>query len=430
VNKRIWMLFSLLFVGVISMNIKTCAAEITETTTEITTETTTEAIQDILPPGNISVEIDNKGYIQLQWDAVLGADKYVIYRRVDHEELTAEYATSKKLKFKDKKVDKGHVYYYSIKAVNATSESAISKEVYKFVEVDKPQVTGTFTKKKKIKLTWDVVPAADEYVVYKQFSSGDYIEVDKTKKNSYKDSYVKSGEYYKYKVAYRIKLNNGKTIEKKSKVCSVYSNLIDPKKKMVALTFDDGPGRYTQEIVDCLKENDARATFYVLGCNINGYKKAMKNAHKIGCEIGNHSYNHKILSTISADDVKTQMKDTDAKIEKVIGEKAVTMRPPGGGVNKTVQEVVGKPVILWSIDTLDWKHRNTQKTISSVMNNVKDGDIILMHDIHEPTKRAALYLIPALKKQGYQLVTVSELAEYRGYKLKKGSIYHSLRKKK
>lgn len=425
-NKRIWMLLAFIFVGVLSMNIKVCATQITDATTE----TSTEVIQEVLPPSNILIEINDKGHIQLQWDQVPGADHYVIYRRIDHEELAAEYTTTEKLKFKDKKVDKGHIYYYSIKAVRLEKESAISGEVYKFIQVDKPQITGTFTRKKKVKLTWDAVPAADEYVIYKQFSSGDYIEVDKTKKTSYTDSYVKSGEYYKYKVAYRIKLNNGKTIEKKSKVCSVYSNLIDPKKKMVALTFDDGPGRYTQEIVDCLKDNDARATFYVLGCNIGGYKKAMKNAHKIGCEIGNHSYDHKILSRISAKDVKKQIKDTDAKIEAVIGEKAVTMRPPGGGVDQTVQDSVGKPVILWSIDTLDWKHRNTQKTISAVMDNVKDGDIILMHDIHEPTKRAALYLIPALKKQGYQLVTVSELAEYRGYKLKKGSIYHSLRKKK
>ena len=199
---------------------------------------------------------------------------------------------------------------------------------------------------------------------------------------------------------------------------------------MVALTFDDGPGKYTQEIVNCLEENDARATFFVLGCNVNNYKNAVKNADKIGCEIANHSYDHTILTRLSAQQVKKQMKDTDEKIKKITGSSTTLMRCPGGGVNKTVQNAVGKPVILWSIDTLDWKTRNTDKTISAVMNHVKDGDIVLMHDIHEPTKRAALYLIPQLKKEGYQLVTVSELAKYRGYKLKKGNIYYSLRKKK
>ena len=137
-----------------------------------------------------------------------------------------------------------------------------------------------------------------------------------------------------------------------------------------------------------------------------------------------------MLYNLSADGVAKEMADTDAKIKKVTGATTATMRCPGGGVNSTVQNSVGKPIILWSIDTLDWKTRNTDKTISAVMNNVKDGDIVLMHDIHEPTKRAALYIIPELKKKGYQLVTVSELAEYRGYKLKSGSIYHNLRKKK
>ncbi|MCR5700646.1 MAG: polysaccharide deacetylase family protein [Lachnospiraceae bacterium] len=430
-NRRFLTFAFVVMMGIASIGNSARATEMTDSTnTQTQTETTTEVLQSVTTPTEVKIELDDKGFIQVSWSKVDTADKYVIYRRVDHEELAAEYMTVNKPTIKDKKVEKGHIYYYAVKAVGVGGESSVSAEVYKFVAPDKPTITGTYTKKKKIKLSWEVVPAADEYVVYKQFSSGEYIEVGNTKKNSYKDSYVKRGEYYKYKVGYKINLANGKTIEKKSKACSVYTNLIDPKKKMVALTFDDGPGRYTQEIVDCLKENDARATFYVLGCNIDGYKKALKNADKIGCEIGNHSYDHKILSTVSSDEVKRQMKNTDAKIKKITGSNAVTMRCPGGGVNKTVQGAVGKPIILWSIDTLDWKHRNTQKTISSVMDNVKDGDIVLMHDIHEPTKRAALYLIPALKKQGYQLVTVSELAEYRGYNLKKGSIYHSLRKKK
>ena len=87
-------------------------------------------------------------------------------------------------------------------------------------------------------------------------------------------------------------------------------------------------------------------------------------------------------------------------------------------------------MILWSIDTLDWKTRDTKKTIDAVMKNVKDGDIVLMHDIHEPTKDAALQIIPKLKKQGYQLVTVSELAKYRGYNLEKGVSYRTMYKKK
>ena len=308
--------------------------------------------------------------------------------------------------------------------------SARSEAASCFIEPDEFNVNAVYTKKKKEKLTWNNVPAASSYIVYKQNAGGGYVKLSETDKTSYSDAKVKKSTRYKYKVSYIVKLPDGEVLENTGKEVSVFTNVVDPDKKMVALTFDDGPGKYTQEIVDCLKKNDARATFFVLGCNVNSYKSAVKNANKIGCEIANHSYDHTILTRLSAEQVKKQMKDTDAKIKKITGSKTTLMRCPGGGVNKTVQVAVGKPIILWSIDTLDWKTRNTDKTISAVMNNVKDGDIVLMHDIHEPTKRAALYLIPQLKKKGYQLVTVSELAKYRGYKLKKGTIYHSLRKKK
>lgn len=205
---------------------------------------------------------------------------------------------------------------------------------------------------------------------------------------------------------------------------------VHPKKKMVALTFDDGPGEYTKEIVDCLDKYNSRATLFVLGCNVDRYKDVLKAADKIGCEIGNHSYDHSNLTKLSKKEIKEQMKKTDKKVKKVIGKKTTLMRTPGGATNRNVLDAVGKPVILWSIDTLDWKTRDRDKTVKTVMDNVKDGDIILMHDIHEPSKEAALILIKKLNQKGYQLVTVSELAKYRDNKLKKGTIYHSLRRKK
>lgn len=216
--------------------------------------------------------------------------------------------------------------------------------------------------------------------------------------------------------------SNGEKKEKKYK--------INPKKKMVALTFDDGPGRYTKEIVNCLKKNNGRATFFVLGCNVNKYPKVVKAADKIGCEIANHSYNHSNLAKLSGREIKKQMKDTDKRIKKITGKKTAICRTPGGSISDTVKESIGKPVILWSIDTLDWKTRDRDKTVNCVMKNVKDGDIVLMHDIHEPSKEAALILIEKLKKKGYQLVTVSELAEYRGYDMEKGGVYRSFPKKK
>lgn len=388
----------------------------------------------LLPPQNIN-NANKKGNPKIKWDKVNGAKKYRIYRRANAGNYNKssgfkKLAETKKLSYTDKTVKAGNLYeYYVVAMDDEANTSEPSEKIYKYYNAESFEIQSAFTKTKKIKLSWEKVPAAKKYIIYKKNSSGKYKKLAETTKAYYSDGKVKKGKTYKYKVAYVYNLPDGKTHEKKSSVYTIYASNIDPNKKMVAITFDDGPGRYTQEIVDCLKKNDARATFYVLGCNVDNYKSAVKNAHKIGCEIGNHSYDHTILTTISADAVAKQMSDTDAKIKNVIGSKAKTMRAPGGGVSKTVQGAVGKPIILWSIDTLDWKTRNTEKTVSAVMNNVKDGDIVLMHDIHEPTKRAALRIIPALKKKGYQLVTVSELAKYRGYTLSNGTIYHSLRKK-
>lgn len=104
---------------------------------------------------------------------------------------------------------------------------------------------------------------------------------------------------------------------------------------------------------------------------MDSYRDSVKYAYKAGCEIGSHSYNHSDLAKLSAKDVKAQMSDTDKKIKKATGKKATLMRPPYGSVGKTVSANVGKPMILWSIDTLDWKTRNTQKTVDAVMKNVR-----------------------------------------------------------
>jgi peptidoglycan/xylan/chitin deacetylase (PgdA/CDA1 family) len=310
-----------------------------------------------------------------------------------------------------------------------TTEETTEKKNVTYKKPGKPKVTGQYTKK-KIKLTWKKVKKADIYYVYRKNKKGKYEKIGSTTKLTYSDKNVKKNTYYSYKVVAAYTVDN-KTIKGAySAVCKVFANSVDPKKKMVALTFDDGPGPYTKEIVKCLKKNNARATFFVVGTNVDSYKSAVKAAYKIGCQIGNHSWDHSNLANLSAAGIKSQMQKTDKKVKKIIGENTTIMRAPYGSVSSTVKSSVNKPIILWSIDTLDWKTRSKSKTISAVMNNVKDGDIVLMHDIHKPTKEAALSIIPQLCKKGYQLVTVSELAKYRGYKLKKGSVYHNLYKKK
>lgn len=198
---------------------------------------------------------------------------------------------------------------------------------------------------------------------------------------------------------------------------------VDPAKPMVALTFDDGPGKRTEEILDTLEEYNAHATFFMLGQKVSSFKSVVKKMKKIGCELGSHSYDHTNLVKLDGEGVKKQMSDTDNKVKDAAGSGVTVMRPPYGAINETVRENVGFPMILWNIDTLDWKTRNAQKTIDTVMDNVGDGDIILLHDIHTESVDATLELIPKLEEAGYQLVTVSELAAAKGVELKDGGKY-------
>jgi len=206
---------------------------------------------------------------------------------------------------------------------------------------------------------------------------------------------------------------------------------VDPEKPMVALTFDDGPsGKYGNRILDALEKHGARASFFVLGELIDGNSANLKRACDIGCEIGNHSYDHPNLTKLSADDVKSQINRTNELIKNATGRPATLVRTPGGAVNATVKSAVGAPIISWSLDTVDWKSRNTDAVVKIVLDNVRDGDIILMHEIYKTSAEAAEIIIPELIKRGYQLVTVSELMEARGVELQSGKVYFSAYPKK
>lgn len=207
----------------------------------------------------------------------------------------------------------------------------------------------------------------------------------------------------------------------------VLTRKIDKNKKMVALTYDDGPSIYTPRVLKTLKENNAVATFFVVGNRVPTYSDTVKKAHDMGCEIGNHTYEHKNLTRVSEAEVKRQITKTNRNVKKVTGQAPVIVRPTGGATNANVKQWVGMPSIIWSIDTLDWKTRNAGSTKKAVLDHVKDGDIVLMHDLYSATASASETIIPELVKRGYQLVTVSELAECRGG-MKETGAYYSFRK--
>ena len=147
----------------------------------------------------------------------------------------------------------------------------------------------------------------------------------------------------------------------------------------------------------------------------------------MGCQIGNHSYSHTFYSGLTAKEIRQQIKKCNAAIEKAVGEAPVITRTPGGNASDAVKKAVGMPVILWNVDTQDWKTRNAESVYREVMRHAKDGNIVLMHDLYASTAEASKRFIPKLVEQGFQLVTVEEMALLKGTKLKAGQVYFSFR---
>ncbi len=203
----------------------------------------------------------------------------------------------------------------------------------------------------------------------------------------------------------------------------IIKRVIDPEQPMVALTFDDGPGKFTDRLLDCLEQNNSVATFFTLGYLDEAYPDVIKREAELGCEVSNHTWEHTNLTAVSAETAASVVKKTSDKVEEITGKPTPTYRPCYGSYNSDVLAAIDLPAIMWSIDTLDWKTRNADSTYNKIMSDVYDGAIILMHDIHEPTVEAAVRVIPDLIKEGYQLVTVQELLEYKRGGMENGKVY-------
>ena len=212
----------------------------------------------------------------------------------------------------------------------------------------------------------------------------------------------------------------------------ILDRVIDPRKPMVAITYDDGPGGDSEErILDCLEEHDCVATFFYQGYRIKKYGYNAVRAREIGCEIGNHSWDHPLFSSLTKKEMKSQLSKTNKKIQDKTGVTPQLFRPPYGDYNKTVSSAAkskGMSEVLWTLDTRDWESRNYKKIFKSVKKSKKlDGKIILMHSIYMDTAKATEKIIPWLEEQGYQTVTVSELIKYKtGKTLQPGKVYRTL----
>ena len=202
--------------------------------------------------------------------------------------------------------------------------------------------------------------------------------------------------------------------------------------KYIALTFDDGPtggmdGR-TAHLLDGLKERGAHATFFICGYRVKDFHQVIKRYLPEGHEVGNHTMDHIRLDRQS-DGGLDQVRSNADLIESYIGARPTVMRPVGGAHNAATREAMkqlGMPIILWDLDTLDWKIRDAQNVKNNILSGARDGSIVLMHDLYSTTIEGVLSAMDVLQEQGYAFVTVSELAQIKGVKLQPGVVYNDM----
>ncbi len=184
--------------------------------------------------------------------------------------------------------------------------------------------------------------------------------------------------------------------------------------KVVALTFDDGPNpATTNQALDTLSKYGIKATFFVLGKNVSGNEEILKRMKADGHVIGNHSWSHPVLSKLSLDEAKKQITDTEDALTKVLGSSSKLMRPPYGAITDDIRNSLDLNFIMWDVDSLDWKSKNEASILTEIQRQVRNGSIILMHDIHAETVNALPKIIDYLKEQGYHFVTVPEMLNSR-----------------
>lgn len=196
--------------------------------------------------------------------------------------------------------------------------------------------------------------------------------------------------------------------------------------KLAAITFDDGPGPYTDQLLDELAKRGVLVTFFMQGHNASRYPDVVKKAYEAGHQIASHTYSHPQLTKLTDKDILGELAGAAGALDRATGTRNTYMlRPPYGSVDDRVLSVIGVPAILWSVDTRDWESHSADAIYRHIVNDTRDGSILLLHDIHAASIPGALRGIDALLEQGYELVTVSELLRRRGCEAGPGMKYYS-----
>ena len=260
-------------------------------------------------------------------------------------------------------------------AVQGASEEDINKIITKLRDKDMA--------------TWKFTYNNSKFSIAVESNTSEINSVDISINDLYKyidETYLKGEDLEKYKVY----------IKKRSR-------------KAVALTFDHGPNPNTTPVaLELLKKYNAKGTFFMVGKAVAGNEEIIKQVVAEGHQIGNHSWSHPLLTKISLEQAKSQINDTTEALKKASGQDVHIMRPPYGGINATIQAAVDQSFILWDVDTLDWKNRNTASIMKEVR-KARPGSIILMHDVHQTSINALPSVLQYLTEQGFELVTIDEL---------------------
>ena len=371
-------------------------------------------------PTEINLSCTDKG-VKVSWTKMSSATGYRIYRQTkgsDEWNLIKKISGSSTSSYTDTTVKNGKTYSYRVLQVKDSEKGSFLKNGVTIKFVKAPKVTAEHSPK-GIVLSWNKAKTGSGYEVQRKVEGEKKWKTIATLNSLKTLTYRDSKPVYGKKNSYRIVVKDANLV---SNSCALYG--INPNKKMVALTYDDGPyTAVTNRILDTLEKNNGRATFFVVGSRVATYKDCIKREYNMGCEIGNHTYNHTILTSVGASTIKSEISKTNAAVKKITGQTPTIVRTPGGAVNSTVKANVEYPMYNWSIDTLDWKNRNSGSVVFSIKNNVRDGSIILMHDLYGSTASASEEIIPWLVKNGYQLVTVSELMAVKGIDVQDGQLY-------
>ena len=378
---------------------------------------------------SISMNSSTSDTVTLRWHKVKNADGYkvLVLGENDEYELLTTVEDGEANEVTLTELSPATVYDFKMSAFRIYRgkeyESEISEEYAEcYTLAATPQLRVSVKEPYSFSVSWSAQKNVSGYEV--EYSQSEEFNGSKTTtvtENSFTLTDLKERDTYYARCRAFFEYNGNKVYSEWSEIASgvvikkvVMNSDIDPDKPMIAFTFDDGPNYETTPLIlDTLEEYNARATFFMVGNRVPGCEYILERELEIGCELGNHTMTHKNYgSSVTVSDIS----DASDTIYDACGQYPSMFRCPGGIITATIQRECydeGMPLAYWSVDTQDWKLKDAEKVYDNIIDSVYDGCIVLMHDIYEPTAEAVANAVPELVRQGYQIVTVSELIYYK-----------------